>query len=136
MRSLELGDLDPLLTVPGVTWVSLQRGDCREEIEALRGRTGIRIHQLAPSDNDVENAAATICALDLVVTVCSSVVHLAGALGRPAWVLTPHVPAWRYLLSGDEMPWYPSITLLRQPSPGEWSPVIDVACRNLADVRR
>jgi ADP-heptose:LPS heptosyltransferase len=72
-------------------------------------------------------------ALDLVITVCSSVVHLAGALGRPTWVLTPFAPAWRYQLRGETLPWYPAAWLLRQPRPGDWASVVEAARRALGE---
>ena len=75
--------------------------------------------------------AALISALDLVITVCSTVVHLAGALGRPTWVLAPHAPAWRYLLAGREMPWYPSVVLYRQSSHGDWNGVLSTVASDL-----
>lgn len=135
-RSLSLDDLAPLLRAHGVDWISLQHGDTEAEIADFHDRSGIRLHRLEGVERDLDAAAAAICALDLVVTVCSSIVHLAGALGKATWVLAPHVPAWRYRLEGEAMPWYPAATLLRQPSPGAWQPVIDLALQKLTDVRR
>jgi len=136
MRSLTLDDLTPLLRAEGVDWVSLQHGDTEAEIEAHARRTGVRVHTLEGVERDIDAAAAAICALDLVVTVCSSIVHIAGALGKATWVLTPRVPAWRYRLEGDAMPWYPAVTLLRQPSPGAWAPVIERVRERLAGAGR
>jgi tetratricopeptide (TPR) repeat protein len=124
MRSLELAGLRALLSCQGVAWISLQRGDAAAEIEAFASETGIRVHTLGDVGDDVENAAAIIRAVDLVVTVCCSVVHLAGALGRETWVLTPEVPAWRYRFEGDTMPWYPAVRLFRQQAGGGWQPVV------------
>ena len=135
MRSLDLADLRRLLGEPGVRWFNLQHGDVADEIADLKHRSGIVVNRLDGVESDIDAAAAAISALDTVVTVCSSIAHLAGALGKPTVVLTPHVPAWRYLLTGDAMPWYPSITLLRQPSPGEWSPVLEAASRRLSAAR-
>jgi hypothetical protein len=62
-------------------------------------------------------------ALDLTVSVCTSVIHLHGALGRPVWVMVPSVPEWRYGLRGERMPWYPSVRLLRQAEGADWTEV-------------
>jgi hypothetical protein len=77
-----------------------------------------------------------VCALDLVVSVCTSLVHLAGALGRPVWVLAPLSPEWRYGISGETMPWYPSVRLFRQRAYAEWAPVVGRAAAELAALRR
>jgi len=120
-RSLELEELLPILRTPGVHWVNLQHDDSAPELaswdEALA---------------DIDETAALIDGLDLVLTVCSTVVHLAGALGRRVWVLTPSGPAWRYRLQGEEMPWYPSVVLYRQSTPGDWAAVVQ---RVAADLR-
>jgi len=74
--------------------------------------------------SDYAETAALIAALDLVITVDTSVAHVAGALGRPAWVLLPFAPDWRWLLKRNDTPWYNSLRLFRQPSPGDWGSVI------------
>jgi hypothetical protein len=73
---------------------------------------------------DYGETAALIAALDLVITVDTSVAHVAGALGRPAWVMLPHAPDWRWLMSRNDSPWYGSLRLFRQPEPGDWAAVI------------
>jgi tetratricopeptide (TPR) repeat protein len=120
MRSLPLARLVPLLRTHGVRWVSLQPRADPLELEAVRSTHGIAIAAWDETLADQDETAALMSALDLVVTVCSSVVHLGGALGRPVWVLTPVAPAWRYLLEGPRMPWYPSVRLFRQHSRGSW----------------
>ena len=70
--------------------------------------------------DDYEETAALICALDLVISVCTAVIHLAGALGKPVWVLVPAIAEWRYLDRGELLPWYPSARLFRQTEPGQW----------------
>jgi len=74
---------------------------------------------------DYAATAALIAGLDLVITVDTSVAHLAGALGRPAWVLLPFAPDWRWMLDRNDTPWYDSVRLFRQPSPGLWAAVIN-----------
>jgi len=70
------------------------------------------------------DTAAIVAALDLVITVDTSVAHLAGALGKPAWVLLSHYPDWRWLLERADSPWYPTLRLFRQDTLGDWEPVI------------
>ena len=81
---------------------------------------------------DYAETAALIAALDLVITVDTSVAHVAGALGRPAWVLLPYAPDWRWLRLRSDTPWYSSVRLFRQPSPGDWNAVIESVAAALA----
>ena len=81
---------------------------------------------------DTDETAALVCALDVVVSVCTALVHLGGALGRPVWVLAPVSPEWRYGFSGEAMPWYPSVKLFRQADYADWAPVIGRVARELA----
>jgi hypothetical protein len=126
-RSLAPGQLAPLGEVPGVAFVSLQ----------LR-RDGMALPQFAIDDaaagfGDFADTAAAIAALDLVIAVDTAVAHLAGALGRPVWVLLPHVPDWRWLMARADSPWYPTARLFRQARPGEWAPVLAAVKAALAD---
>jgi ADP-heptose:LPS heptosyltransferase len=73
---------------------------------------------------DYGETAALIAGLDLVITVDTSVAHVAGALGRPAWVLLPYAPDWRWLLHRNDTTWYNSLRLFRQPAPGDWHAVV------------
>lgn len=124
-RSLSLEALLPVLSVPGVRWVNLQYGDRAGEIAACEGGHGIRIADWPDAiDNDYDETAALVTALDLVISVCTSVVHLTGALGKPVWVMASYVPEWRYGLHGESMPWYPAARLIRQTERGAWEPVI------------
>jgi Tfp pilus assembly protein PilF len=81
--------------------------------------------------DDLDEQAALISACDLIISVCQTAVHLAGALGVPTWCLTPAAPAWRYRVSGDTMTWYPSVTLIRQEPSGDWGPVLAAAGQRL-----
>jgi tetratricopeptide (TPR) repeat protein len=124
LRSIPLAELAPLLELPDARFVSLQYGDVAAEVTGFRRATGIDVLAFPEAIADYDETAALVSALDLVVTVCTSVVHLTGALGRPVWVLVPSVPEWRYCLAGDTLPWYPSARLFRQ-RPGEgWAGAI------------
>jgi ADP-heptose:LPS heptosyltransferase len=116
--------LRPLAGRPLVP-VSLQYGERAEEVERARRETGVPLHHDPEALRDLDETAALIAALDCVITVDNTVAHLAGALGRPALVLLSFSPEWRYLARGADMPWYPSLRLLRQPAPGDdWRAVL------------
>ena len=85
---------------------------------------------------DFTDSAALCELMDVVISVDTSVAHLSGAMGKPTWVLLPFVPDWRWLLDRDDSPWYPSVRLYRQPTPGDWSGVFAKVKRDLAGVRR
>lgn len=121
-RSLSLSDLRPLLSVPDITLFSVQMGPPSKEIEEL-GLSG-RIVDLAPHITDFGDTAAILSQMDLLITVDTSVAHLAGSLGVAVWMLTPYAPDWRWMLKRDDSPWYPTIRLFRQPRPRTWEKVI------------
>jgi tetratricopeptide (TPR) repeat protein len=131
LRSIPLDEWLPILTVEGAHFVSLQYTDCQDELRALAERHGIIVHHWQEAIDDYDETAALVSALDQVVTVCTSVVHLTGALGKPAWVLVPTIPEWRYLNAGASMPWYPSVRLFRQPRQGAWQDVLEEVGRRL-----
>ena len=124
LRSIPLREWLPLLALKGYDFVSLQYGECRDEIAELASRSGIELPHWQEALDNYSETAALVGALDLVISVCTSVVHLAGALGKCAWVLVPVCPEWRYLSAGDRMPWYPAVRLFRQQALGQWEPVI------------
>ena len=137
LRSLSLEQMLPLLRTPGVRFVSLQyTGHAREDIDALRTRHGVAVEHWPEAIDDYDQTAALVCALDLVVSVCTSVAHLGGALGRPVWVLAPISPEWRYGCSGEAMPWYPSVRVFRQSIYDDWEPVVGGVARELEARRR
>ena len=135
LRSLSLESLLPVLRVRGTRWVNLQHRDHAEELEQIHVRHGVQVARWDDALADLDETAALAHGLDLVITVCSTVVHLAGALGRPVWTLTPHAPAWRYLFEGDSMPWYPNVRLFRQRAEGDWDDVIDCVAAALGGLR-
>ena len=133
VRSSTLDRWSDLFAVDGVHFINLQYGDCRQEIEEARESLGVQIHDWADADplKDMNNFAAQISALDLVISIDNSTVHMAGSLGIPTWVLLPTPPDWRWMLDREDTPWYPSLRLLRQPQPGEWAPVFRRAANEL-----
>ncbi len=119
-RSADLAEgWQPVLTAPGCAFVALQYGDIAADITGAPAP----IHVLADLDpsEDIDGLAAAIDALDLVITTANVTAHLAGALGKRAWVLVPDQPSWRWLASGDSCPWYPNMRLFRQHEPGDWT---------------
>lgn len=122
-RSLSLAALAPLGQIDGIRFYSLQKGAAAAE--AATPPAGMRLIDLAPELNDFATTAAVIANLDLVITVDTSVAHLAGAMGRPVWTLIYAPPDWRWLLERDDSPWYPTMRLFRREIAGEWQPVIE-----------
>jgi tetratricopeptide (TPR) repeat protein len=118
-RSLPTAALAPLIAVPEVTWISLQKGPRSLEITLQHG-----VADLSRRLTDFADTAALIATLDLVIAVDTSVAHLAGALGRPVWVMLPHAPDWRWMTERRDSPWYSSMVLFRQDRPGDWDGVI------------
>jgi hypothetical protein len=121
-RSASLAAFAPLADLPGVSLVSLQRGPAHGQVGAYHGRAPLLA--LGPEIADFADTAAILACLDVLVSVDTSVAHLAGALGVPAWVLLPYAPDWRWLLGRADTPWYPSLRLFRQPAPLDWHPVV------------
>ena len=115
LRSIGLDRLGALLELPGLQWYSLQVGERAADLAKLPGG---RITDLAAELTDFAETAAAVTALDLVIGVDTAVVHLAGALGKPVWILQPFDPDWRWLLGRVDSPWYPSARLVRQQHAG------------------
>ena len=131
-RSLALSELAPVLRLPGFHFVSLQYDqDAAPEVARFASQAGLHVHHWQEAIDDYDETAALATALDGIVSVCTAIVHLAGALGRPVWVLTPRAPEWRYGSLGDRMPWYPSVRLVRQAESGVWAPVVDAVRQDL-----
>lgn len=120
-RSMRLADLAPLLRDGRAHWQSLQKGDAANAIAALGLAPSIRA---LPADADFDDVAALVAGLDLVISVDTSIAHLAGALGTPVWILLPFAPDWRWGVTGDTTPWYGQARLFRQPRAGDWAAVV------------
>lgn len=128
-RSLRLVDLAPLFDVPGVRFVNLQVGLRPDDAAEMAGRPDLFAE--TPGLNDFADTAAVVAGLDLVISADTAVLHLAGAMGRPAWGLLPFVPDWRWGLSGETTPWYDSLRLYRQSALDDWPSVVTRAASDL-----
>ncbi|HSZ55892.1 MAG TPA: tetratricopeptide repeat-containing glycosyltransferase family protein [Tepidisphaeraceae bacterium] len=117
-RSIPPEELAPLAAVGGVRFISLQKGD------ASSTRIGLNLVDWTAELTDLADTAALIANLDLVICVDTAVAHLAGALARPVWLLLPFAPDWRWMWDRADSPWYPTMRLFRQSSPGNWAGVI------------
>ncbi len=126
-RSIPLEKWSELLATPGVRFINLQYGDAIADIAAARARFGVEIHDWEEGDPlvDVDSYVAKIAALDLVISVGNATVHMAGAVGTPAWTMLPPLPSWRWMIAGDVSPWYCGVRLFRQRQRGEWEPVLE-----------
>jgi tetratricopeptide (TPR) repeat protein len=128
-RSLSLAALAPLAEIPGLRFYSLQRDAAARE--AAQPPAGMSLVDLASELGDFSDDAAVLENLDLLISVDTAIVHLAGAMGRPVWILLKHVPDWRWLLGRDDSPWYPSMRLFRQQRSNDWSAPIESAAQAL-----
>ena len=125
-KSMPLFDWRPLLVRPGITVVDLQYGDTAIERRDFEAETGIRIIHDDGVDPlvDLDAFAAQVAAMDLVISVSNTTVHMAGALGIPTWVMLSTAPLWRWFAGREDSPWYGSVRLFRQQVQGEWGPVL------------
>ena len=126
-RSLDCQSLTKLLVREDIWWLSLQYGDIDEDLAELE-KSGVSLPYVDRGVDplkSMDDLAAQIKCLDLVISVANTTVHIAGALGIRTYALLPHIADWRWQNEGEKCNWYPDVTLLRQTQPGEWSPVID-----------
>jgi Flp pilus assembly protein TadD len=120
-RSVPLAALGPLLDLPRATFYGLQRDHGRDQMNDPRVRG--RLIDLGLELDDLATTAAVLIHLDLVITTCTAMAHLAGALGRPVWILLKRGADWRWMLDRTDSPWYPTARLFRQRRPGDWQEV-------------
>jgi len=119
---MKLSDFTPL-ALPDIQYVAIQKGPAAAQ--ALTPPAGMNIVSLDQEIKDFDDTAAILSVVDLLISVDSSPVHLAGALGRPAWVMLPFFPDWRWLMGREDSPWYPTIKLFRQSERGNWLGVLE-----------
>lgn len=127
-RSTGFGAWEPVGLLPGVALVHLQYG--------VAAPPALVALDLGPEVGDFADTAGLVEELDLVITVDTSMVHLAGALGKPAWLLLPYAADWRWLQNRSDSPWYPSVRIFRQPRPGDWTAVMAEVATALGGVAR
>jgi tetratricopeptide (TPR) repeat protein len=132
-RSMEFETLLPLLRTPGMTWISLQKGEAAEQLAALPG--DLFVWDGSSHDRDLAETAALLATLDLVVTTDTCIAHLAGAMAKPVWILLPHLSDWRWMQQIETTPWYPTARLFRQRSPGDWPGVLERVAGELSELR-
>jgi tetratricopeptide (TPR) repeat protein len=131
-RSMALREFAALAAVPGMRLISLQKGFGSEQVAYAGFAVETPGTDFDSGPDAFLDSAAVMQNLDLVVTSDTVLAHLAGALGRPCWVALKYLPEWRWLLGRDDSPWYPTLRLFRQPSPGDWSSVFTAMARELA----
>ena len=133
-RSIALDRFAALLAAPEIEFVSVQKDIAPADVAILSGHANV-IH-IGGELDDFADTAAVVSLLDLVVSADTSVVHLAGALGRPVWVLVPFSPDFRWLLDREDSPWYPTARLFRQPRFGDWDSVLARVKEELESLNR
>jgi hypothetical protein len=116
-RSIAVDLLAPLASCPGVRFYSLQK-------QGAPAPPGLGLVDAMAEMRDFADTAALVANLDLVISVDTAVAHLAGALGRPFWLLNRFDSCWRWLAGRDDSPWYPTLRLFRQTRPGDWTDVV------------
>jgi tetratricopeptide (TPR) repeat protein len=122
-RSMHVKTLLPLLQIGSVSWISLQKGEAARQIEDLPA--GARLWDGSSIERDLAETAALIAGLDLVISTDTSIAHLSGAMGKPVWILLPHLADWRWMQEIETTPWYPTARLFRQSTPGGWEGVLE-----------
>jgi tetratricopeptide (TPR) repeat protein len=132
IRSTDLVQWLPIFKVPNTEFINLQYLYSSKELSAFQEEYPVRIHTWDEVTRDVDEAAALIASLDLVISVQTAIVHLSGSLGAPVWVLVPSRPEWRYLNHGNHMPWYPTAQLFRQLPGDPWEVVTQKIGTSLA----
>lgn len=136
-KSIALTAWADILKQPGIRFVNLQYGDTREDRDALRRQHGLALAHRDDVDllHDLEGLAALCAACDLIITASNVTAHMAGALGKPVWLLAPtgNGRLWYWFSGRADSPWYPSMRIFEQARPGQWQPVLDAVARALAE---
>lgn len=134
-RMLKLAGWKRLFDLPGITWVNLQYGECAKELASIRGKFNVSVMDWDDFDqfNDIDDLAALISCLDLVVSTDNSTVHLSGALGVETWVLLSTQCEWRWRDSGSQSYWYRAVKTIRQSGSNEWGPVMEQVAEMLGE---
>lgn len=130
-RSIRLALLLPLLRAVDADWISLQKGEAAAQIAELP--SGICLRDGSSGDRDLAETAALVATLDLVITTDTCIAHLAGAMGKPVWILLPQLADWRWMETTERTPWYPAARLFRQQQRGDWTGVME---RVIAEARQ
>jgi tetratricopeptide (TPR) repeat protein len=132
-RSIPLKTFSPIFKTPGIQFFSLQKGELATQLHTLP--VGLPVHNIGDLLDDFADTAAVMENLDLVISVDTSTVHLAGALGVNTWNLLAYVPDWRWLTEREDSPWYPSMRLFRQTARGAWNGVMNKVITELNTLR-
>jgi hypothetical protein len=131
-RSIRLESLQPVLRSSGVSFFSVQAGSERAQLS----KVSCAVTDVYDESGCVLAAAENLARMDLVISVDTMVAHLAGAIGKPVWVLLPYESDWRWMLARSDSPWYPTMRLFRQPRPGAWKPVVELVAAELTKLVR
>jgi hypothetical protein len=121
-RSIAAAELNAILKIPGIDFYTFQRGPHRAELHNLD--VACCVYDVSGESPEIVEAAADLMNIDLLITADTMLAHLAGALGVAVWVLLPFAADWRWMLDRADTPWYPTMKLFRQPSPGDWEPAV------------
>ena len=130
-RSSSFAEFRRLFTIPGVLWVNLQVGEEQKRFKEISDAE--RVFDTAGELTDFAETAGVIANLDLVIAVDTAVAHLAGAMGKPTWLLVPYHPEWRWELKREDCFWYPTMRLFRQALRGDWQEVLQRVAVALAE---
>ncbi len=131
-RSIPLAAFAPLAKARSARLISLQKAFGLDQLDELPLELSVERLGAAFDQGDWSDTAAIVNGLDLVISCDTAVAHLAGALGRPVWLALPHVGEWRWLTDRTDSPWYPTMRIWRQPSPGDWTGVFEAMAAELA----
>ncbi len=129
---MRLEQLAPLTHLEGAAFYSLQVGPAAAQVKQLG--TQVHLIDLQDEQKDFADTAAIVASLDLVISVDTSVAHLAGAMGKPVWILLNNSPDWRWMLDREDSPWYPTARLFRQSTFGNWQDVVARVERELREL--